>query len=265
MVSLGAKVSLAAVTFLSAPTALPRLAAETATGAGAAGAGAGAGGCRGRRGRCFLLARCEAYGHEGERRGCGWLVHVANSVGSGLRGDLQLLPGKDLVGVLEDVLVGLDRSAVHALASPYSLLARSSTGSRRTSPRRSWWRWNCCRPAHWKNRGCRSSRLLVTGGCGGSLYRREFHASYRRSGMARTPRRLAGRRVPAGTESVQLHLRLDLPARACARACRAPCARSRAAPRCAGDRARRRRTSRPSPRRGICSLEMNPMSWPTVS
>src|SRR5688572_14699955 len=108
MVSPLANVSFGAETFLSAPTADPSVAEETETPAGAgAGAGAvlGAGAGAGAGGGSFLHAtRPTATRARARKRMVLFMVRLRGS----LRGDLELLARVDLVGILEDVLVGLE-------------------------------------------------------------------------------------------------------------------------------------------------------------
>src|SRR5689334_11262632 len=107
MVSPLANESFAWVTFLSAPTAPPRLAPDTATAAGAgAGAGAvvGAGTGAGAGGASFLHA-ARPTATSASVRSLRVLFMDAPCL-SGFRGDLELLSREDLVGILEDVAVG---------------------------------------------------------------------------------------------------------------------------------------------------------------
>src|SRR5262245_37893415 len=124
MVSLGVNTSDEVVTRLSGPIALPRVRDFTPTGGGsvvvvvAASVGAGVGGAS-----AFLHADA-VRSSAGSRVAASFFMALSSlcrSRRSAGRRDLELLAGEDLVGVLDDVAVGLEDPlpvagvAVHAL------------------------------------------------------------------------------------------------------------------------------------------------------
>src|SRR5262245_45476320 len=107
MVSFAANVSDGAVTFLSAPIALPRVAPETLGAGGSVVVGAAARGAGGGGGSLFEQASAPT-SSTGMRLAVTLFMAASWAPGSVLGGDLQLLARKDLVRILEDVGVGLE-------------------------------------------------------------------------------------------------------------------------------------------------------------
>src|SRR5262245_17062871 len=103
MVSFGPKLSLDAVTFLSAPISLPSTTFDTLTGGGMVVVVAAASVVGGGDGSLRPQATATS-GSSSARDASLFMIPPAGSI----LGDLQFLAGKDLVRVLEHVLVGFE-------------------------------------------------------------------------------------------------------------------------------------------------------------